>query len=125
MPRPMKHSRPLTPPTSNLDPTSDLDLRIEQALATPPRITIPEDFARRTALRLAQEPRPHLASAVATPRVGRLAALATLLLLLPAIVLLAPHANGHAIFTTAMEWLLCAQFAALATWIAVAPGAQA
>ena len=99
-------------------PPSDsapLDVRIVLALETAPRPQIPAGFAARVARQL--PPRP---AVVLTPeRYGRLAAVASLVVLLALILAFARRATGTSVFWLSIESIYCAEFVLVAVWLAV------
>ncbi|MEO6807402.1 MAG: hypothetical protein ABI286_13265 [Edaphobacter sp.] len=92
----------------------NLDPRLTRALETVPLPSIPADFAARVANLL-----PARRPVSLTPtHYGQNAILMGIFLTLAALLLLALHATGHAMFDL-LESLLLAQFVALAVWFTI------
>jgi hypothetical protein len=97
------------------DKMNSLDARIILALESAPRAEIPAGFAARVASQLPARP-----TVVLTPgRYGQRAALACLLVLLVLMLAIAHKATGSSLYWSSIEWIFCAQFAALAVWLVV------
>ena len=94
------------------DQLARLDQRLIHALEIAPEPRVPDDFAARVASLL-----PVRRSVSVTPtHYGHYAMAASMVILLAALLLLAPHA-GRSIFGLTLQWLLCAQFIGLAVWL--------
>jgi hypothetical protein len=107
-------------------------LRVTQALERVPGVRISEDFAARVVARLPERqmaPRESLGSlarlrqtslrqtSLRRTRYGYGAIVASLLVLLVALAVVAPRTAGHGVFWVVMECVLCGQFVALAAWL--------
>lgn len=94
-----------------IDPDLDLDLKIERALGAMPEVRIPGDFAARVAAQAKGTRRP-LPAAISVHRasVARRVMWASAALLLVAIVVLAPGAQGLRLW---IAYALGLEFAAL------------
>ena len=91
--------------------------RLDEALDTAPSVLIPEGFAARVAgLVPPSMPVPKLRQAY-----SRSSILAGAVVLMLAILVLAPHAVAGATFAITLEWILCAQLSLLALYVAL-PG---
>jgi hypothetical protein len=97
------------------DKLNSLDARIILALESAPRPEIPAGFAARVARQLPARPMVVLAPG----RYGPRAALACLLVLMVLMLALAHKATGSSLYWSSLEWIFCAQFAALAVWLVV------
>ena len=86
--------------------------RLEQALATAPPLKIPADFAARVASRVPAS------TPVALPRTAyaRNSIILSALVLLIALLVVAPKAVHGLSFATGLEWLLCGQLSLLAIY---------
>jgi hypothetical protein len=103
---------------------------VTQALERVPAIRISEDFAARVVARLPQPPVAPLGSlarlrqtSLRQTRYGYGAIVASLLVLLVALAVVAPRTAGHGVFWVVMECVLCGQFVALAAWLGTGLGA--
>ncbi len=96
----------------------ELELWVTQALERMPEMTIPADFAARVAGRLPKR-RARTMPALRTTRFGQIAAAMCLMVLLAAILVLAPRATLHEPLWVVLEWTLCGQFVLLAMWLGV------
>jgi hypothetical protein len=96
------------------DQTKLLELRITQALEQAPPVTLPEGFAARFMSGL---PEQSSVSPLRRSNFGLAGVAASLVVLLVAMVWLAPRATGHAFYWMAFEWILCAQFCGAAVWL--------
>ena len=103
-----------------------LDSGITRALATPPRIAIPSDFAARVAaLATEHEAFPHTRmhsrpiqqARLTVQHHGRNAAIVGLGVLLGLIALCAHRSVGASLLWTSMEAVFCLQFSVLAVWL--------
>ena len=107
-------------PLSNWDQTAmktdqmdQLDQRLIHALEIAPEPRVPTDFAARVASLL-----PARRPVSLTPNYyGRYAMIASMVILLAALLLLAPHTTDRSAFGLTLQWLLCAQFIGLAVWL--------
>ena len=92
------------------DPMDEL---LTRALERKPAVDVPAGFAARVA---GQVP---MRRAVAVPaaRYGLLAARIGLGVLLLALVVAATRSAGRTVFGIGVEWVLCAELAALAAWL--------
>ena len=95
--------------------TQQLDARIVAALERAPEVRIPHDFAARVAAQVSPAQEVWSAQTYAI-RYGKAAVVACMVICAAAMLMLAPRATGHAIFWMSLEWVLCAQFCALAAW---------
>jgi hypothetical protein len=98
------------------DQAHPLESRITQALEQAPPVTAPEGFAARVMAGLPE----HAAQSVPPLRrsyFGFAAVAASLVVLLAAMLWLAPRATGHALYWMGFEWILCAQFCVAAVWL--------
>jgi hypothetical protein len=87
-----------------------LEERVTRALERVPEVTIPADFAARVAGRL-----PERRAFVARPaRYGLMAMRIGMAVLVLSLVVVAMHSAGRGVFVIALEWVLCAELAALA-----------
>jgi hypothetical protein len=108
--------QPLEDLANSLDrEMQQLDARIVAALEHPPEVQIPRGFAARVAAQVSPAQEPWSAQTCAI-RYGKAAVVACMVLCAVAMLMLAPRATGHAIFWMSLEWVLCAQFCALAAW---------
>jgi hypothetical protein len=101
--------------TTEADQLAVLDQRLIHALEIAPEPRVPADFAARVASLL---PARHPVSVTPT-HYGHYAMVASMVILLAALLLLAPHATDRSIFGLTLQWLLCAQFIGLAVWLSV------
>jgi len=92
------------------------DERIATELEREPDLSavVPADFAARVAAKVPARP----AVAVAPTHYGRAVMWCCLTVLLVVLVVLAAKGLGQTTFGTAIEWALCAQFLAIAIWLA-------
>jgi hypothetical protein len=97
------------------DKMNSLDARIVLAIESAPRAEIPAGFAARVARQLPARPMVVLSPG----RYGQRAALACLLVLLVLMLAIAHKATGNSLYWSSIEWIFCAQFAALAVWLVV------
>jgi hypothetical protein len=97
------------------DKLNSLDERIILALETAPRPEIPAGFAARVASQLPARPTVVLTQG----RYGQRAALGCLMVLLVMMLAIAGKATGSSLYWSSLEWIFCAQFAALAVWLVV------
>jgi hypothetical protein len=97
------------------DKMNSLDARIILALESAPRPEIPAGFAARVARQLPAHPMVVLTQG----RYGQRAALGCLLVLLVMMLAIAGKATGSSLYWSSLEWIFCAQFAALAVWLVV------
>jgi hypothetical protein len=108
------HDEPLTHDNLSQSASEHLDQRIVRALETAPEPQIPADFATRVASRL-----PARRPVSLTPtHYGQNALLIGTVVTLAALLVLALHSTGHAVFGL-LESILSAQFIALAVWLSV------
>jgi hypothetical protein len=91
-----------------------LDARIFRALERVPAASIPENFAAMVASNLPARSFPE----VKATHYGRNAAVLCFLLLLIALLLLAPATAKGSTMMICVQWMLCFQFALIAAWIA-------
>ncbi len=92
-----------------------LDQRVIHALEVAPAPQIPADFAARVASRvLARRP-----VSVTPTHYGHYAMLVSMVLLLAALVFLAPQKTSLSTFGLTFQSILCAQFIGLAVWMSV------
>jgi hypothetical protein len=91
----------------------DLDEMLTRALEKEPAVELPVGFAARVAGRVPARP----VAAVSRARYGLMAARIGVGALLLALVVLATRSLGRTVFGIAVEWILCAELAALATWL--------
>jgi hypothetical protein len=98
---------------TDIDTLARLDRRLIHALEIAPEPEIPADFAARVASLLPAR-RP---VSVTPTHYGYYAMVASMVILLAALLLLAPHATDRSIFGLTLQWLLCAQFIGLAVWL--------
>lgn len=94
-----------------------LDGRIIGALEHAPPVRVPEGFAAQVAARL-----PERTPVVRRFHYGYAAVAASLVLLLGAMLWLAPRAASHSLYWIGFEWLLCAQFCGAAVWLGLLRG---
>jgi hypothetical protein len=103
----------------HLDPTemetARLDQRLVHALEIAPEPQIPADFAARVASRLPAR-RP---VSLTRTHYGYYAMLASMVILLVALLFLAPQTANRSVLELTMQWLLCAQFIGLAVWLSI------
>lgn len=90
-----------------------MDERLTRALERKPAVDVPAGFAARVAAQVPQR-RP---VAVQPARYGLLAARIGMGVLLLALIMAAMHSAGRTVFGVAVEWVLCAELAALAAWL--------
>jgi hypothetical protein len=96
-----------------------LDARLTLALETRPAVAAPEGFAARVAS-LAPARRPVRLRCVLPPtHYGQTAMVLCVWILAAAMLVLAAYNIGHTAIGLTVEWLLCAQFVLLATWLGV------
>jgi len=108
----------------------DLDLRLTQALETPPEISIPSDFASRVAATLpaARFAAPRyvapgfVVARFVAPRFAMWAARAALGLLVLTMLFFAPRAVGRSVVPLTLETTFAAEFVLLSVWISLRPG---
>jgi hypothetical protein len=98
---------------TDIDQLTRLDQRLIHALERAPEPQVPVDFAARVA-RLLPATRP---VAVTATHYGYYAMVVSMVLLLAALLLLAPHAADRSVFGLTLQWLLCAQFIGLVVWL--------
>jgi hypothetical protein len=110
------HGDPMKDFDMREDETLRLEARITAALEQAPRVVAPEDFAARVAARVPVRSTLS-APALQGARFGWAAAVVSLVVLLAAMLWLAPRATPHAVYWIALEWLMCAQFCAVAIWV--------
>ena len=91
-----------------------LDRRVARALERAPGVEIPAGFASRVAGQLPVR----RAVAVTPARYGFIAMRTCVAALLAALVVLAMRAADRTAIGVTLEWILCAQFIALAIWLA-------
>jgi hypothetical protein len=94
---------------------TELDRRVVRALEVAPEMQVPAGFAARVASRL---PVRHAGSATPT-YYGRNAMWACSVILLAALLALAPREGAHSALGLAIEWLLCAQLIAFTLWLSI------
>lgn len=95
---------------------SDVDLTDEwltRALERKPAVEAPAGFAARVAGQVPARP----VAVVPAARYGLMAARIGVGALLLALVVLATRSPGRTVFGIAVEWILCAELAALAAWL--------
>jgi hypothetical protein len=95
------------------DPLARLDRRLIHALEVAPEPRVPADFAARVA-KMLPATRP---VAAAPTHYGYYAMVASMVILMAALLFLAPHTANRSVFEVTLQWLLCAQFIGLAVWI--------
>jgi hypothetical protein len=100
---------------TDIDQLARLDRRLIHALEVAPEPRVPADFAARVASLLPVR-RP---VSVTPTHYGYYAMVGSMVILLAALLLLAPHASDRSIFELTLQWLLCAQFIGLAVWLSV------
>jgi hypothetical protein len=100
---------------TDIDQLKRLDQRLIHALETAPEPQVPADFAARVAS-LLPAARP---VAVTATHYGHYAMLASMVVLLATLLLLAPRTADRSVFEVTLQWLLCAQFIGLAVWFSV------
>jgi len=100
------------------EPHDDLARRLTRALASPPTITIPRDFAARTAALAALEPlpAPHRTRTPFSTRAIQ-CAFAALTVAMLALTPTIPH--EHTLYPLALQMLLATEFVALTTWLSL------
>jgi hypothetical protein len=93
-----------------------LDARIVAELERVPdaSVVIPADFAARVAAKVPAKPEV----AVAPTYYGRKVMWCCFAVLLVVLAVLAARGMGRSAYGTAIEWILCAQFLAIAVWLA-------
>ena len=94
------------------DADNTLELRLTRALENKPEVLIPAGFAARVASHVPAR----RVVALSPARYGLLAARVGMVVLFLALLVVALRASGHSVFAEAMEWILCAELAALAVW---------
>jgi hypothetical protein len=97
----------------------ELDLLVTQALERVPEVRIADDFAARVAARL-PERRPAALPRLAglrTTRFGVWALRGGLLVLLVAMLVVAPRTVGHGAFWMVVQLMLCVEFIGFAVWM--------
>jgi len=95
---------------------SDMDSmeeRLTRALERKPAMDVPAGFAARVA---GQVP-VRRAVTVPVARYGLLMVRISVGVLLVALMVVAMHSAGHTMVRLALEWILCAELAGLATWL--------
>jgi hypothetical protein len=112
------HGKPMSEAVDTRAEMRLLELRITEALERPARVEVPEGFAARVAQRLPKRT-ARVMPEIRASQFGFAAMMVSLVVLLAAMVLLAPRATSHAIYWTALEWTFCAQFCALAVWVGI------
>ena len=101
--------------TTEADQLARLDQRVIHALEIAPELQVPADFAARIASLLpAQRP-----VSFTPTHYGRYAMLASMVILMGALLFLAPKAAGRSVYELTLQWILCAQFIGLAVWLSV------
>ncbi len=95
----------------------NLDALITHALERAPQPHIPADFTARVTGNLPQRKRALPAVALPRARYGRIMAVASLIVLLIALIMLAPSAMQGSAIAIQLEWILCVQFALVGAWI--------
>jgi hypothetical protein len=94
------------------DGTDAIELRLQRALETRPEARVPDGFAARVAARV-----PGRRVAVVTSgRYGLMAMRIAMAVLVLALVTLTMLSMGRTVAGIAVEWILCAQLAALVVW---------
>jgi hypothetical protein len=90
-----------------------LDQRLTHALETAPDPQVPADFAARVATLL-----PARRPVSLTPtHYGHYSMLASVVILMAALLVLAPRTTDRSVLELSLQWLLCAQFIGLAVWL--------
>jgi hypothetical protein len=100
---------------TNIDQLTRLDQRLIHALEIAPEPRVPSDFAARVASLLPAR-RP---VSITPTHYGYYAMVASMVILLAALLLLAPHGTDRSVFGLTLQWLLCAQFIGLTVWLSV------
>jgi hypothetical protein len=95
---------------------AELDARVIRVLEGVPEVRVPADFAARVA---GMVPARQVAATVRVTRFGYKAMAGSMVVLLLAMVLLAPQTMGHGAMGVVLEWTLCGQFVLLALWWSV------
>jgi hypothetical protein len=95
------------------DRLAKLDQRLIHALEIAPQPQVPSDFAARVASQLPAR-RP---VSVTPTHYGHYAMLGSMVLLLVALLFLAPQPTNGSAFGLTFQWILCAQFIGLAVWM--------
>jgi hypothetical protein len=99
----------------------ELDLKLTQALETPPQLSIPPGFAARMAA-LAPAAASVAPAGVSAPRFAMWAVRVSLAILLLTMLFFAPRAVGSSVVPLTLEIALAAEFALLSLWISLRPG---
>jgi hypothetical protein len=100
---------------TEIDRMAWLDERVVRALEIAPEPQIAADFAVRVASRL-----PPTRSVSLTPtHYGYYAMLASMVVLLATLLVLASRAADRSMFEVTLQWLLCGQFIGVAVWLSV------
>lgn len=92
------------------DPQDAFERRLEDALATPPEVAIPPDFAERLAAMVPTRPVVRVSGTL----YARRSMVLSTLLLLAALLLLAWRPSGGVTLLTMVEWIFCAQLSLVA-----------
>jgi hypothetical protein len=90
-----------------------IDTRLTHALERKPAVDVPADFAARVAAQVAARREV----AVVPARYGLMTARIGMAMLLVALMVVATRSIGHTVFGVTLEWILCAELAALAAWL--------
>ena len=99
--------------SSSAEESKALDARITHALERVPTVSIPADFAAMVARDLPVLNVPE----VKATHYGRNASVLCFVVLIIALLLLAPTAGRGSVAMICLQWILCFQFALLAAWI--------
>lgn len=95
----------------------EFEERVVRSLERQPEVSIPADFAARVASQVpgGQAPLP-VETEIRETHYGRRMMMVSMVVLLAAMLALAPRAVGNSALWTGLQWTLCGQFVLLALW---------
>ena len=111
------HDESMTDENRQRAATEAIDTRVVNALEMRPAVDVPLDFASRVAARVPVKQvalRP--AGGYRVARYGRRAILMSMVLLVVAMVAVAPRVMVNSALWVGLEWIMCSEFLLLALW---------